>query len=197
MKRFKTVDEFISASGKWTESLIILRDIILKTDLEETVKWGAPVYTINGKNIVGLGAFKSYVGLWFFQGVFLKDKSKKLFNAQNGKTKALRQWRFNSADEIDDKLVLQYVKEAIKNQKDGKEIKPEKKKSIQLPDELNSVFKKSKSIKRSFKELTPYKQREYAEYISTAKRGETKQKRLEKIIPMIEAKIGLNDKYKC
>ena len=40
------------------------------------------------------------------------------------------------------------------------------------------------------------KQREYSEYIIEAKREETKQKRVEKIIPMIKIGAGLNDKYK-
>lgn len=52
--------------------------------MEETNKWSAPVYTSNGKNIVGLGAFKSYTGLWFFQGALLKDEKKLLINAGNG-----------------------------------------------------------------------------------------------------------------
>jgi len=69
--------------------------------MTETIKWSAPVYTFEGKNLVGLGAFKSYVGLWFFQGSLLNDKKKKLINAQEGKIKALRQWRFNSVKEIE------------------------------------------------------------------------------------------------
>jgi uncharacterized protein YdeI (YjbR/CyaY-like superfamily) len=68
--------------------------------MTETVKWGVPVYTIEGKNIVGIAGFKAYVGLWFFQGAMLKDKKKKLINAQDGKTKALRQCRLNSVKEI-------------------------------------------------------------------------------------------------
>jgi len=37
---------------------------------------------------------------------------------------------------------------------------------------------------------------DFTEYIAQAKREATKQKRLEKIIPMILNNIGLNDKYK-
>ena len=48
----------------------------------------------------------------------------------------------------------------------------------------------------AFKLLTPSKQREYCEYIDTAKRETTKQTRLEKIKPMIIQGIGLHDKYK-
>ena len=105
MERFKTVDAFINNSGQWKLCLEQLREILLGADMQETVKWGAPVYTINGKNVVGLGAFKSYAGLWFFNGVFLKDEMKVLHTAQDGKTKALRQWRFSSVEDIDLDLV--------------------------------------------------------------------------------------------
>ena len=40
------------------------------------------------------------------------------------------------------------------------------------------------------------KQREYCEYIATAKRDPTKLSRLEKIKPMILNGTGLHDKYK-
>ncbi|HEY5691381.1 MAG TPA: YdeI/OmpD-associated family protein [Cyclobacteriaceae bacterium] len=44
--------------------------------------------------------------------------------------------------------------------------------------------------------MTPFKQREYAEYINDAAKQETKARRLEKIISMISKGIGLNDKYR-
>ena len=108
MKRHKTVDEYILNAQSGKEILMVLRDILNSTELEETVKWGAPCYMINGKNVVGLGSFKSYVGLWFFQGALLKDAEKELINAQEDKTKALRQWRFESMEDIDDQLILKY-----------------------------------------------------------------------------------------
>ncbi len=148
MKRHKTVYQFIASNKQWRDALIKLRSVLIKTKLEETVKWGAPVYTLDDKNIVGLGAFKSYVGLWFFQGALLKDSKKKLVNAQEGVTKAQRQMRFNSSEEINEKLILEYVKEAIKNQKAGKEIKPAKKSALTIPKELNEVLNKMLNLKR-------------------------------------------------
>ena len=100
MKRYKSVDDYIAGAEHWQVELIRLREILQSTKLEETVKWGAPCYTHNGKMVVGLGAFKSYVGLWFHQGALLSDPEKVLINAQEGKTKALRQWRFSSLKEI-------------------------------------------------------------------------------------------------
>ena len=196
MDRNKTVEEFISKKNEWKEALKKLRSILSSTEMEETVKWGAPTYTVQGKNVVGLGAFKSYVGIWFFQGVFLKDADNVLINAQDGKTKGLRQWRFNSVDDINEDLVLQYVNEAIQNQKEGKEIKPEKSKKVEIPEELLSALKAEVTLKESFEKLTPFKQKEYAEYITTAKREVTKMSRLEKIKPMILEGIGLHDKYR-
>ncbi len=195
MKNIKTVEDYIAGTGEWTEALEKLRSILLDTEMEETVKWGAPVYTIDGKNVVGIGAFKSYFGLWFFQGVFLKDKENVLVNAQEGKTKALRQWRFNSISEMDEKLIKKYVLEAIENQRAGLELKPEKKQLV-LPDELAQALKANADLKKAFQKLTPGRQKEYAEYISEAKRAETRQSRLEKCEPLILKGIGLNDKYR-
>ena len=145
--------------------------------------------------MAGIGAFKSYAGLWFFNGVFLKDPANVLINAQEGKTKGLRQWRFETIGDIDEKLVRAYIEEAIQNQKDGKEIKPEKKPLI-IPDELKEALASNSQLSEAFDSLSLSCKREYTEHISEAKKPETKQKRLDKIKPMILAKVGLNDKYK-
>ncbi|WP_108867231.1 YdeI/OmpD-associated family protein [Aquimarina aquimarini] len=196
MEKNKSVEEFIAKNLQWQEELKMLRSIMLDTELEETIKWGTPVYTINNKNVIGLGAFKSYVGIWFYQGVFLEDKKKKLINAQEGKTKGLRQWRFTNIIDIDRGLVLSYVKEAINNQKAGKEIKKEKSTEIKIPTELLNVLINNEIFKKAFEGLTLFKQKEYAAYISDAKRETTRLSRLEKIKPMILEGIGLNDKYR-
>jgi len=196
MKKISSVEEYIEAHSHFNEGLTLLRDIINSTELEETLKWSLPTYTSSNKNVLGLGAFKNHFGIWFFNGVFLKDQKNLLVAAQET-TKALRQMRFESSSQINKNTVLAYVKEAIENQKLGKELKPEKKgNKVAIPKELNIVLKNNKALFDAFKSLTPYKQREYVEYIDTAKRIETKQTRLDKIIPMISKGIGLNDKYK-
>lgn len=196
MHRFKTVDEFIDSFTDWRDCLIQLRKILNSTALDETVKWGAPCYTYQGKNVVGIGAFKSYCGLWFFQGALLADKANVLLNAQEGKTKAMRQWRFENKKEIKTRAIKEYVKEAISLVQKGKEIKPQRGQAIAIPPEMHNAFQANPKAHICFKELTPGKQREYAEYIADCKREATKAKRLEKILPMILSKQGLNDKYR-
>jgi len=197
MKKYTSVEEYIEEGSKWTKELRELRRILLKTEFEETLKWSIPTYTINGKNVAGIAGFKNHFGIWFFNGVFLKDEEKVLTNAQEGKTKAMRQWRFESMEDLNEQLILKYAKEAIENQKQGKEIKPErKKKEIIIPKELKDILKPNLDLKKCFDSLSPYKQREYCEYIESAKRDATKQSRLEKIIPMISDGVGLNQKFK-
>lgn len=196
MEYAKSVVEYLNKHPEWEAALLQLVSIAKSTGLEENIKWGAPTYTYKGKNIVGIAAFKSYVGLWFHQGALLKDPAKKLINAQEGTTKALRQWRFSSSAEIESDLVKSYILEALENQKKGLELKPEPKAEIEIPDELEEAFESDTNLSNKFKQLTNFKQREFIEYVAQAKMEDTRQKRLDKVIPMILKGIGLNDKYR-
>ncbi|MCH8556144.1 MAG: DUF1801 domain-containing protein, partial [Schleiferiaceae bacterium] len=40
----------------WTDTLKALRQLITRTDLQEEMKWGVPVYTWRGKNILSISA---------------------------------------------------------------------------------------------------------------------------------------------
>ena len=196
MKRYKTVDAYIKNLDKWQDEIVMLREILVSTELVETVKWGAPCYTIEGKNVVGLAAFKDYFGIWFHQGVFLKDDAQVLLNCQEGKTRGLRQWRFQSPRDIKLRLIRSYLTEAIDLAKQGKEIKPQRGKPVVVPSELKRALKKDERAAVAFDGLTLGKRREFADYISDAKREETKAKRLAKVVPMIKKGVGLNDKYR-
>ncbi|SHJ06921.1 YdeI/OmpD-associated family protein [Flavobacterium terrae] len=177
----------------WEKEIDLLKAIINKTPLVETVKWGGIVYTYNNKNVLGIGGFKSYFGLWFFNGVFLKD-SLNILVSGNETTKALRQWRFNSSEELDEKKILEYISEAIELEKEGRVHKAEKSPlvmSVFFEDFLNQ-----ENLNSDFEKFTLTKKKEFVEYIDTAKQEKTKLARLEKIKPMIIEGIGLNDKYR-
>lgn len=178
-----------------SEELEFLKSIIIKTELVETTKWGGIVYVLNGKNVIGIGGFKNYFTIWFFNGALLEDKKQLLVNAQEGVTKALRQWRFTSKEEVNEADVLNYIKEAIENEKQGKTIKPEKKTPI-LSEFFQKELNANPELAVAFQKFSAYKQYEFLEYIESAKREETKRSRIEKIIPMILNSIGLNDKYR-
>lgn len=191
------VDIFISKHENFSRPLEKIREIILSTNLEETIKWGMPTYTLNNKNVVGIGAFKTHYGVWFFQGGLLKDTHKVLINAQEGKTQAMRQWRFTDDSKIDKKVLLSYLEEAIINEKNELRIKPAKNTTpLTIPKELSAILAENKKLGDIFDSLSSGKKKEFSAYIREAKREDTKIRRLEKIIPMILNNIGLNDKYR-
>lgn len=184
-------------TNQWDDEIDLLKSIIAKTGLVETTKWGGPVYTFNKKNVAGIGGFKSYVGIWFWNGVFLKDEAQKLISANEGVTKGLRQWRFGSKAEIEanEKLIVQYIGEAIENEKAGLSIKPEKKETV-LSDFFQKALDSDSEFASAFSAFTPFKQREFIEFVDTARRDETKIARMQKIIPLVKLNVGLNDKYR-
>lgn len=196
MKRILSPGEYFEIHADRKHILFILRELLLGAGLEETLKWGIPCYTSDGKNVVGLAAFKSYVGLWFYQGALLKDNAGVLVNAQKGKTKALRQWRFRDDEFPDAAMVSSYIQEAIRNQHKGKRIETEKNPALHIPLELKEALESDSLLKIMFGKLTPGRQREFATYIDEARRAETRKSRMQKIIPLIRSGIGLNDKYK-
>lgn len=192
----KNFEDYIEKHPQWENELRQLREVILLTNLEETIKWGAPTYTLKNKNVVSLGGFKNHYALWFFNGALLKKNTNLLVNAQEGKTKALRQIKFTKEDAIDSPILKAYIEEAIQLQQEGKSTPIQKNKELIIPMELTQYFQKNHEMETSFHHLTKGKQREYANYIRQAKRFNTKDKRLEKIKPMIINQVGLYDKYK-
>jgi uncharacterized protein YdeI (YjbR/CyaY-like superfamily) len=181
---------------KWRNELERIASIISKAPLEKTIKWGAEVFTYNGRNVVSYGGFNNYFSIWFNNGVFLTDRYNLLVSAQGGKTKSLRQMRFTSMDEIDEKKILEYIREAIEVEKKGLRIAPDKFKPIPPPQLLLNALKSDKELQAAFDQLTPGKQKEYILYLDEAKQEATKIKRLEKIKRMVLDGMGLNDKYK-
>ncbi len=74
MYKLESVDEYIQSHIKWSSGLKKVRKLMLDLGLEETIKWGAPTFMLDKKNVVGVVGFKSFLSLWYYQGALLKDK---------------------------------------------------------------------------------------------------------------------------
>lgn len=196
MEKTARLEAYFQKEGPFREGLARLRELLLETGLEEHLKWGAPVYALEGVNILGLMAFKKHFGIWFFQGVFLSDPLGVLTNAQEGKTRAMRHWKFSSPDQMDLRQVKGYVEESISLARKGVKLAPAPARKVVVPEALQSALETEPELLEQFNALTPSKKRDYAEYISAAKQVSTLERRLEKILPMIREGIGLNDPYR-
>lgn len=150
----------------------------------------------DGVNVVGIGSFKSYFGLWFFQGALLSDPDGVLVNAQRGRTRAMRQWRMQSADDIDPERILSYVDEATRLAADGRQIAARKAGPLAMPAALADALAEDEAARRGFDGLTPGRQREFADFIASARRADTRARRLKKVLPVIRRGEGLNDRYR-
>ena len=197
MNTKEKVEAYYTQDHPFKKGIEILRELAIKVKAEETFKWQATVYMANGKNVFWIARFKDHFGVGFFNGALLSDPKNVLENVQEGKTVAMRHWKFTDVEAVDEAGVAAYMQEAIDNQKKGLNAPSEKKKKKTIiPRLLQDALRENKSLKVAFDALSPGKQRNFCDYISEAKQEKTKVSRLDKILPMIESGIGLNDKYR-
>jgi len=112
-KKVTNTLEYISKFPKWEQQFTVIHTILQETELTETIKWGAPCFTLNGKNLIGMVGFKNHCAIWFHKGALLADKDNILVNAQPGKTQMLRQLRFLESEIPNTSQIKDYILEAI------------------------------------------------------------------------------------
>ncbi len=170
-----------------------LRQLILSADPDiiEDWKWG-PNYYLNGM-VCGYWGFKKHVSFVFFQGSLLKDKKKILL--ENPGNVHNRHIKFTDVKQIDDKVILEYLFEAIDNNRKGLKIIETKDKSIVTPSDVEKAFKKTKVL-AYFDSLAFSHRKEYIQWIESAKKEETRTKRIEQAIEKLQDKQSMHAKYK-
>ncbi len=176
----------------WVEDLVLLRRIVLETGLTEELKWGVPVYTHKGKNVVLINALKGSANIGFFKGVLLADTHKIL--QQQGNLQSDRLVKFINTEAIIGlaEVLKAYIFEAIRIEEAGLKV-DFKKNPEPIPDELTQVFDADPAFKQAFYAMTPGRQRGYIIYFSQPKQSQTRFGRIEKCKDKIFKGIGLND----
>ena len=177
----------------WVDELESLRQIVSDTGLTEEIKWGVPVYTHNGKNVVTVNALKESANIGFFKGVLLKDEHQIL--RQQGNLQSDRLIRFTNTEEIYKlrDILKEYVLEAIEIEKSGKKV-AFKKNPEPIPNELLQALENDPAFKTAFYALTPGRQRSYNIFISQPKQEKTRLSRVEKCKPKVFEGKGWNER---
>lgn len=106
--------EYIEQFPKWKEQLEQAAILLEETDLEASIKWGAPCYGYGKRNLIGLAGFKNHCAIWFHEGALLSDSYKVLGNAQPGKTKFLRNIQLKEGEQFDTVILKEYINETIR-----------------------------------------------------------------------------------
>ena len=192
------VDAYLLKHQQWHSVLNPARQVLLESGLVETVKWGAPAYTLNGKNLISMMGFKHHCALWFHHGFLLRDTHQLLAKARERRARGMRQWRFEAGDTLPIRYLQAFIIQTIANHNAGKGLEPRSpsQQKTDIPDELAAAMAENRKLQKAFVGLTPGRQREYANHIASAKQKATRLKRLEKAIPLIEQGVGLHDKYR-
>lgn len=188
------VDAYLKRNERWQAEMTALRDLLLECPLVEDLKWGVPCYTLDGKNVVLIHAFKDYCALLFHKGALMKDPDGVLIQ-QTENVQSARQIRFRQLDEIRrmENLIKSYVHEAIEVEKAGLKVAHKTVAEFAVPDELHSAFEKDPALKSAFETLTPGRQRAYLLHFSSAKQAVTRESRIEKCRSKIMEGKGLDD----
>ncbi|MEQ9186629.1 MAG: YdeI/OmpD-associated family protein [Cryomorphaceae bacterium] len=180
---------------KWNEEMKELRKIVLSCGLEEELKWSVPCYTLQGKNVAIISAFKAYASLSFFKGSLLKDKHG-LLERPGEHTQAARFIRFESVGRIAAlaPVLRTYIFEAIELEENGVKVPLNDSSDHAVPEELAEVLNENPVLRAAFDALTPGRRRGYLLHIAQAKQSSTRVARIEKCIPNILRGKGLQDR---
>lgn len=187
------IDNYIKTLPAWSKKICQkLRDIALKADtgIIEDWKWG-PNYYCHGM-VCGIAAHQKFVNFVFFQGVLLKDKKKVLKNHEG--TLHNRHIRYTDINQVDEELLLEYLFEAIDNNKAGKKLIITKDKTITVPMDVKKAFS-HQGVLKDFEGLNFSRRKYFIFWINSAKREETRNKRITQAVEMIRKKQGVMDKY--
>jgi uncharacterized protein YdeI (YjbR/CyaY-like superfamily) len=187
------IDESISQAEPFAQPICKkLRSIIFKAEptIIEDWKWGPNYYKAG--MVCGFWYFKKHVTLTFFQGVLLKDKKKILL--ENPGNLHNRHIKFTDVKDINEKLLIEYITEAVMNNEKGLKLTEAPDKTVVIPDDFKKLLTKNKTLK-NFEAMSYSKRKDYVQWIEGAKQSETRMKRIDQALEKIAEHQGLNDKY--
>ena len=196
-KKDPRVDASIAKAPEFARPILRhLRDLMHRAcpEVEETLKWSRPAFMYKGL-LCGMAAFKHHVTFGFWKHDLVVGKqSEKDAAGQFGRITSL-------ADLPSDKILLAYIRRAAELNEAG--IKPaprpraipEQRPELIVPDFLDAALKANAKAQANFEKFSYSHKKEYIEWLSGAKREETRQKRLSTALAWIADGKPQNWKY--
>lgn len=192
------IDAYIAKSAGFAQPILKhLREAVHGScpEVEETLKWGMPSFMYRGRILCSMAAFKQHASFGFWQGA-------KVVNEVNARSdEAMGQFgRLTSLAELPGKRALSgYVRQAMKLIDEGA-TRPSTRKAasrppLPTPEDLAGALANNRKAKATFDGFPPSHRREYIEWITEAKRDETRQRRLAQAIEWLAEGKPRNWKY--
>lgn len=176
----------------WRGEIQKLRSILLDCGLDEDLKWGKPCFLFEERNVAIIQPFKAHCSLMFFKGALLED-THGLLRSQGQHTQSAMRLEFTNAAQVSRAAVTSYVKQAIAIERAGLKVDVNARPELELPEELDRMFRTDRRLAAAFRALTPGRQRGYIMHFTGAKQSHTRTARIMKYMPRILAGKGMND----
>jgi uncharacterized protein YdeI (YjbR/CyaY-like superfamily) len=194
-KRDRRVDDYIEKSAAFAKPILkyIRRAVHAGCpDVEESIKWSFPHFDYKGI-ICGMAAFKEHCALGFWKGSLV-------FGGRNSDAGMGQFGRIASIKDLpDEKTLVAYVRVAAELNETGVKVpgrsQPQKRKPLPMPDDLRAALKKNADARKTFESFSPSQQREYIEWLTEAKRDETRKQRLKTTLEWLAKGKSRNWKY--
>lgn len=175
------IDTYIANAAPFAQPILIrARELVhaATDEIDETLKWGMPTFMYRGKILCGLAAFKQHASFGFWQHALVLGEAREDGEGMGSFGK------MTSVKDLPSKTrLLPLLHRAMKLIEDGTPSPVARKKGMtkpppQTPPDLLAALKKNAAARKTYDRFPPSKQREYADWISEAKREETRAKRL-------------------
>lgn len=190
------VDAYIARQAEFARPILeYIRDAVHAgcPDVEETLKWSSPHFMHHGM-MCGMAAFKQHCAFGFWKGSLVVDTGDEKLASAMGQFGCIRTLK----DLPPKRALVGYVKKAAKLNEEGVKApraQKARKQPLPTPPDLASALKKNRKAAATFEAFPPSHRREYVEWITEAKREETRQRRLEQAIEWMAEGKHRNWKY--
>ncbi len=200
MAKAKNTEEYIANAAEFAQPILRhLRSILLDTlpELEEQIKWQYPCFLYKGKILCHIASFKAHCSFSFWLAPIMKDS----YGVMEGRGENSAMGQFGKITSLNDlpkdAILREYTLEAAALIDAGKTVpkKTTKKPLDTMTEAFKQALEQNPKANESFKALSISHQNEYLEYISDAKKEETKLRRIEKSIDLLLDGSNLNAKY--
>jgi uncharacterized protein YdeI (YjbR/CyaY-like superfamily) len=197
------IDEYIASAAPFAQPILThIRELVHKTlpETEEAIKWSHPFFMYRGLMLGSMAGFKQHCsfGLWG-SGIAEKLRTEGAYDATAmgvfGKLTSVKDLPTN-------RELTNYIRSAAAEIDTGARTqnysrpKPgTPKPPPEVPPALAVALKKNRTAAANFAAMAPGCQREYCEWISEAKRDETRDKRVATAIEWIAEGKRRNWKY--
>lgn len=185
------VDAYIAKAAPFAKPILIeIRERVHAAcpACEETMKWSSPSFQYKGM-LCGMGAFKEHCMFGFWKAALVVGGSN---------PHARFRYLTSVADLPSKKEMTALIRKAMALNDNGVVVERaprEKKKPARVPADLVGALQKNKKAKAAFDAFSPSHKREYVEWITEARRDETRQKRIQTAIEWISAGKSRNWRY--